>query len=185
MQSKLKREEYREESHTHPLNREVKLKCQSRKYNDNSDLKNNLIKKIMQPLGLGNRQKKGSTMKVLNLKKQTFLKKYQENPKVKNKKCKMDTSKHSESITIAKMEAYQLNKEKVLKTFWGQVWHGLYFICTICRHSFYEQSVRLLDKQKYEQDFSAELYDPITSFNQKVYICDTCHKILRKRSIPC
>ena len=139
----------------------------------------------MQPLSLRNRQKKGSTMKVLNLKKQTFLKKYQENPRVKNKKYKMYTAKHSESIKIAKMEAYQLNKEKVLKTFLGQVWHGLYFICTICQHSFYEQSVRLLDKQKYELDFSAELYDPITSFNQKVYICDICHKILRKRSIPC
>lgn len=47
----------------------------------------------MQPLSLRNRQKKGSTMKVLNLKKQTFLKKYQENPRVKNKKYKMYTAK--------------------------------------------------------------------------------------------
>ena len=108
-------------------------------------------------------------------------------------------AKDSESIKIAKKETYQLNRENVLEShkkkysktgndysvkvqkFLRQVWHDPYFISTLCHHSLYERSVQLFDEQKYD-DFLAQLHDPISSFNEKFYICHTCNETLRKKS---
>ena len=59
---------------------------------------------------------------------------------------------------------------------------GTYYICTICHQS--QHSVKLFKHEKYHI-LTAELYHPVKSFDEKLYICETCHKHLCKKEIPC
>ena len=38
--------------------------------------------------------------------------------------------------------------------------------------------------EKYNM-LAPELYDPVKLFDKKLYICETCHKHLNKKKIPC
>ena len=38
--------------------------------------------------------------------------------------------------------------------------------------------------EKY-QILTSELYHPVKLFNEKLFICETCHKLLYKSEIPC
>ena len=48
----------------------------------------------------------------------------------------------------------------------------------------YQRSVRLFKYEKY-QILCAELFHPMKSFDEKLYICEKCHKHLNKNEIPC
>ena len=48
----------------------------------------------------------------------------------------------------------------------------------------YQCSVRFSKHEKYESLVS-ELYHPVKSFNEKLYICEAWHKHLSKNEIPC
>ena len=45
------------------------------------------------------------------------------------------------------------------------------------------RSARLLNHEQYHI-LTAELYHPVKSFNEKFYICETCHKHLNKDGFP-
>ena len=47
-----------------------------------------------------------------------------------------------------------------------------------------QRSVRLFKYEKYHI-LRAELDHPVKSFEEKLYICETCHKHLNKNEIPC
>ena len=79
------------------------------------------------------------------------------------------------------------SKEKKLwqaENFLQQVKEGPYYICTICHGSLYQCSVRFFKHEKYWILIS-ELYHPVKSFDEKLYIVKTCHKYLYKNEIPC
>ena len=65
-----------------------------------------------------------------------------------------------------------------------QVKQGPYYTCTICHRSLYQLSVRLCKHERYSI-LTPELYHPVKSFDEKLYICETCHKHLNKNEIPC
>ena len=65
-----------------------------------------------------------------------------------------------------------LNKvEKVSQ----QVRQGTYFIGTVCHWYLYRRSVRLFEHEKCHI-LTAKLYYSVRSFDDKIYICNTCHK---------
>ena len=83
-------------------------------------------------------------------------------------------------------QRYQENKKNCdkVESFLQQVEQGLYYICTICHRSLYQYSVRLCKHKKYKI-LTPELYHSVKSFDERLYICETCHKHLNKNEIPC
>ena len=77
----------------------------------------------------------------------------------------------------------QKNCDKV-DSFWQQIKQGPYYICTICHRSLYQGSVRLCKHEKYNI-LTPELYHPVKSSDEKLYLCETCHWHFNKNEIPC
>ena len=69
-------------------------------------------------------------------------------------------------------------------SFLQQVKQVPYYICTICHRSLYQRSVRLCKHEKYNI-LMPELYHPVKSLDEKLYICETYHKHLNKNEIHC
>ena len=74
-----------------------------------------------------------------------------------------------------------LNK---IEKFCQRIRQGHHFICTVCHRCLYKCSVRLFEYEKYHI-LTAELFCPFRSFDEKTYICDTCHKHLPKNEMQC
>ena len=80
---------------------------------------------------------------------------------------------------------YQEKKRyRKIENFLQQVKQGPYYICTIWHRSRYQRSVRLFKPEKYHV-LTTDLYHPVKSYDEKFYICETCHKHLHKNEIPC
>ena len=58
------------------------------------------------------------------------------------------------------------------------------FILTLCCRCFYKCSFRLLENEKYHI-LTSESYLPVSSFDEKVCICDTCYKHRFRNEMPC
>ena len=71
-----------------------------------------------------------------------------------------------------------------VENFLQQVKQGPFHICTVCHRSLYQRGVRLFNYEKYDV-ITAELYHGVKLFDEKLYICETCHKHLYKNEIPC
>ena len=54
----------------------------------------------------------------------------------------------------------------------------------MCHRRLYQHIDKLFKHEKYHI-LTAELYHPVKSFDEKLYICETCHKHLCKAEIPC
>ena len=64
-----------------------------------------------------------------------------------------------------------------------QIRQGPSFICAVCHRCLYNLSVRLFEHEKYI--LTAEFYSPVKSFDEKIYICNTCHTYLSRNEMPC
>ena len=73
-----------------------------------------------------------------------------------------------------------LNK---VKRFCQQTKQGPYLIFTVCHWYFYERSARLFEQEEYHI-LTSELFCPVRSFDEKIYISDTCHKHLSRHEMP-
>ena len=80
---------------------------------------------------------------------------------------------------------YRKNKKCLnkLDKFCQKIRQGPYFICTVCHQCLYKRSVRLFEHEKYTS--TAELYCLVRLFDEKTYICDTCHKHLSRTEVSC
>ena len=72
-----------------------------------------------------------------------------------------------------------LNK---VKMFCQEIQKSPYFICKTCHRCLYKRKVRLFEYEKYT--LTAEFYYPVRSFDEKIYICNTCHKHLSRNQMP-
>ena len=114
--------------------------------------------------------------------------KYQPNPEIKeqhkkNQQENIELHKKNKKIRYQKCQAKEKSCGKVDK-FIQQIKQGPYYICAICNRGLYQRSVRFFKYKKY-QILTSELYQPLKSFDEKLYICETCHKHLYKNEIPC
>ena len=113
-------------------------------------------------------------------------KRYKENPKIKIEYQKKVPSKCYNWLKISKNRNTKKTKKNCHKVdgFLLLVKQGPYYVRAICHRSLYQCSVRLCKHQKYDI-LTPKLYHPVKSFDEKLYICETCHKHLNKNEIPC
>ena len=133
--------------------------------------------------------------KILNIKKFIKKKKYQENCKPKKeyeknkyqenakpkreseeKECEKNPEPKKENRKSIHKKKKCLNK---VKFFCQQIRQDPYATCTMCHRCLYKRSVRLFEHEKYNI-LITEIYRSVRSFDEKIYICDTCHKHLSR-----
>ena len=91
------------------------------------------------------------------------------------------------SLTSACWTLFKHKKNKKclnkIKTFCQQIRQDHYFICAVCHRCLYKSSVRLFEHEKYI--LTVEFYSPVRSFDEKFNTCNTCHKHLSRKKMPC
>ena len=116
----------------------------------------------------------------------------------KNKKAKQNKTKQKENMTEILNQKQNMRKKNMInilhqkektakryikrkkrclskvEKFCKQIRQGPCFIFTMCNRCFYQCSFRLFEHAKYDI-LAGELYCPVRSFDEKIYICDTCH----------
>ena len=71
----------------------------------------------------------------------------------------------------------QFDLDYCMKLFQSKIREGPYFICSVCNRLLYRKTVILLQKSKYNIQ---HLFTGKKSFDEKEYICKTCHSKLLK-----
>ena len=66
--------------------------------------------------------------------------------------------------------------------FLKKIREGPFHICSVCNRVLYKRTVVALNKSKYGIQ---DLFTGKTSFDNKEYICQTCHCKLLKGQVPC
>ena len=77
-----------------------------------------------------------------------------------------------------------INLDQCISKFQSRIKEGPYYICSVCNRLLYRKSVKLLEKTKYSS-VPKTLFTDIASFDNKEYICTTCHSKVLKGKIPC
>ena len=113
--------------------------------------------------------KKTNMRKILNQKKRYEKNKYDKNPEPKKDNHKKVHKKNKKCLN------------KVTK-FCQQIRQSLFHLYSVSSMPF-KHSVRLFEHDKYI--LTAEFYSPIKLFDQKIYICNGCHKHLSRNEMPC
>ena len=76
----------------------------------------------------------------------------------------------------------QYDLDHCITTFQSKIREGPYYICSVCNRLLYRKTVIILEKSKYSMQ---HLFTEKKSFDEKQYICKTCHSKLMKKQIPC
>ena len=112
----------------------------------------------------------------LNKKKQEYC---SMNPTKKQKiKCISDAAK----ISKKKANDVQHKLDHYISVFQNKIREGPYYICSVCHRILYRKTVMLLKENKYSVH---RLFTEIKSFDDKQYICRTCHAKVSKGQVSC
>ena len=69
--------------------------------------------------------------------------------------------------------------------FCQKIKEGPYYVCTVCNRMLYRKSVLIFNKQKYVNCNIQNIFTEKLSFDNKEYICKTCHSKVIKGKVPC
>ena len=69
--------------------------------------------------------------------------------------------------------------------FCQKIKEGPYYVCTVCNRMLYRKSVLIFNKQKYVNCNIQNIFTEKLSFDNKEYICKTCHSKVIKGKAPC
>ena len=83
-----------------------------------------------------------------------------------------------------KSSSEDVNLDHCISKFQSRTKEGSYYICSVCNRLLYRKSVKLLEKKNYSS-VPNTLFTDIASFDNKEYICVTCHSKIVKGKIPC
>ena len=83
-----------------------------------------------------------------------------------------------------KSSSDDVNLDHCISNFQSRIEEGPYYICSVCNRLLYRKSVKLLEKKKYSL-VPKTLFTDIASFDNKEYICTTCHSKVLRGKIPC
>jgi len=72
-----------------------------------------------------------------------------------------------------------------ISVFHKKIKQGPYYICSVCNRLLYKQSVIHLKKHKYINCDIDNVFTNKRSFDDKEYICKTCHSKVIKGKLPC
>jgi hypothetical protein len=70
-------------------------------------------------------------------------------------------------------------------TFRNKIKDGPCYICGVSNRLLYRKSVKLFDRNSCNSSLPESVFTNITSFDDKEYICATCHSKVTKGKIPC
>ena len=62
---------------------------------------------------------------------------------------------------------------------------GPYYVCTVCNRMLYRKSLLIFNKQKCVNCNIQNVFTEKLSFDNKEYICKTCHSKVIKGKVPC
>ena len=119
---------------------------------------------------------------------QKQLKKNREN--MKQKYQTMDPLKKTKQLENRKKAKYLKidpllhDLDHYISRFHNKIKEGPYYICSVCNRLLYRKSVMLVNKNKYI-NVDETLFTDVKSFDDKEYICKTCHSKVLKGKIPC
>ena len=65
---------------------------------------------------------------------------------------------------------------------WRISFSNINFLSTICHQSLCQSSGQIIKKYHI---LTAEMYYPVKTFNEKLYVCETCHTHLYENEIRC
>ena len=110
---------------------------------------------------------------------------YQENPKLHVKYQKMRYQNCHVKYQKKRYQNCQENKKMIkLNILYNKVNKGP---IAFSQHAI-EACTNVISDYNYKDEkyqiITAEMYDPVKSFDENLYICETCHKPLRKNEIP-
>ena len=99
----------------------------------------------------------------------------------------LDPSKKQELNTVnnrrKEKKSLQSDLDHYISSFQNKIRDGPYYICTVCNRMLYRKTVIQLNENKYSSLHN--LFTGIKSFDEKQYICKTCHVKVLKGQIPC
>ena len=72
-----------------------------------------------------------------------------------------------------------------ISQFCQKIKEGPYYVCTVCNRMSYRKSVLIFNKQKYANRSIQNIFTEKLSFDNKEYICKTCHSKVIKGKVPC
>ena len=120
--------------------------------------------------------------------KEAHLQKNREN--TKHKYQTMDPLKKAKQLEKCKKAKYLTidpllhDLDHYISRFHNKIKERPYYICSVCNRLLYRKSVMLLHKNKYI-NVDETLFTDVKSFDDKEYICKTCHSKVLKGKIPC
>ena len=135
-----------------------------------------------------------------------------EHEKIKKRKCekraeifgtpehnavkKQQRDNHAKIIGTPQNEIIKMKKRRLfhdknypktsaerISVFLKTIHEGPYYICVVCNRCHYYRSVVFFKPEAYDID-STNFYTNVRSFDDRYYICHTCHKKLKKQENP-
>ena len=101
----------------------------------------------------------------------------------------LDTDKKQNIISLiqsnkkAHKQSVQHELEHKISVFQSKIKEGPYYICSVCNRLLYRKTVIHLNKEIYNSQLN--VFTDVKSFDDKQYICRTCHTKVLKGNVPC
>ncbi|XP_044166861.1 uncharacterized protein LOC122950914 [Acropora millepora] len=83
----------------------------------------------------------------------------------------------------ARKNSVQHDLEHKISVFQSKIKEGPYYICSVCNRLLYRKTVIHLNKEIYSSQLN--VFTDVKSFDDKQYICRTCHTKVLKGNVPC
>ncbi|XP_044169485.1 uncharacterized protein LOC114973474 [Acropora millepora] len=89
------------------------------------------------------------------------------------------------AVKYRKRKTSKLQVDVCISQFCQKIKEGPYYVCTVCNRMLYRKSVLLFNKDKYVNCKIENIFTEKLSFDNKEYICKTCHSKVIKGKVPC
>ncbi|XP_015764283.1 PREDICTED: uncharacterized protein LOC107343234 [Acropora digitifera] len=83
----------------------------------------------------------------------------------------------------ARKNSVQHDLEHKISVFQSKIKEGPFYICAVCNRLLYRKTVIHLNKEIYSSQLN--VFTDVKSFDDKQYICRTCHTKVLKGNVPC
>ena len=103
----------------------------------------------------------------------------------KKKEKHLNTKRNQLAIARQNRKISKLNVDVCISQFCQKIKQGPYYVCTVCHRMLYRKSVLIFNKQKYVNCNIQNIFADKLSFDNKEYICKTCHSKIIKGKVPC
>ena len=103
----------------------------------------------------------------------------------KKKEKHLNTKRNQSTIARQNRKISKLNVDVCISQFRQKIKQGPYYVCTVCHRMLYRKSVLIFNKQKHVNCNIQNIFTDKFSFDNKKYICKTCHSKIIKGKVPC